>query len=77
MLVDGETALIADTPHAFADAVVRLYRDQELWQRVSARSVAHIIEHFSDDAVRRRLRRLFPLPVPGSLPHDVAEMSVS
>jgi|GEM_PF-1370447 len=34
-LVDGVETLIADTPERFADAVVRLYEDQALWERVS------------------------------------------
>jgi len=33
-LVDGESALIADGPRAFAEAVVRLHGDRELWERL-------------------------------------------
>jgi glycosyltransferase involved in cell wall biosynthesis len=61
MLVDGETALIADSPEAFAHAVIRLYTDEPLWMHVSDASTAHIREHFSPDAARRRLLSIFPI----------------
>ncbi|MGQ0732811.1 MAG: glycosyltransferase [Acidobacteriota bacterium] len=67
LLTDGETALIADGPEVFAEAVVRLYSDQQLWRHVAERSLAHIESHFSDGVVRRRVEELFPLP--GSASH--------
>jgi glycosyltransferase involved in cell wall biosynthesis len=57
-LAEGETALIADDPEAFARAVVRLYTDKALWDRIAANSVAHIEKHFSEAAVRTRLERI-------------------
>jgi len=54
-LVDGESALIADEPQAFADAVVRLYDDEALWNRLSARGLEVMEEHFSFAAARRAL----------------------
>ena len=50
-LRDGEEALIADSPHDFAAAVVRAYRDEGLWQRLSDRGRAHVGRHFSPEAV--------------------------
>jgi glycosyltransferase involved in cell wall biosynthesis len=35
-LLDGETVLVADDPEAFAAATLQLYKDQELWARLSA-----------------------------------------
>jgi glycosyltransferase involved in cell wall biosynthesis len=61
LLVDGDNALIADDPQTFAQAVVRLYNDRELWSTVAARSANHIAQHFSASATRRRLERLFPI----------------
>ena len=61
MLIDGETALIGDSPETFARAVVRLYTDTQLWTRISEASIGHIREHFSDDAARRRLLSIFPI----------------
>jgi GT2 family glycosyltransferase/SAM-dependent methyltransferase len=34
-LTDGENILIADGAHAFADAIVRLYQEEGLWNRIS------------------------------------------
>jgi GT2 family glycosyltransferase len=50
-LRDGEEALIADSPADFADAVVRLYRDAELWRRLSSNAHAHVERHFSPRVV--------------------------
>ena len=47
--------LIADDPAAFADAVVRLHRDPELWQRLSDNGYAHVQRHFSPAVVERTI----------------------
>jgi GT2 family glycosyltransferase len=52
-LRDGEEALIADTAAEFAAAVVRLYRDEGLWQRLSSNAHAHVERHFSPRVVGR------------------------
>jgi glycosyltransferase involved in cell wall biosynthesis len=52
-LRDGEEALIADTAEEFAAAVVRLYRDEELWHRLAANAHAHVERHFSPRVVGR------------------------
>ena len=52
-LRDGEEVLIADAAEEFAAAVVRLYRDPELWRRLSANSHAHVERHFSPRVVSR------------------------
>lgn len=72
MLLDGENALIADTPEAFASAVVRLYTDEALWSRIAAASVAHIHRHFSETAARRRIATLFPIDADGPAVVDSA-----
>ena len=41
-LTEGEDVLIADDPAAFADAIVRLYRDEALWTRLAAGGLANI-----------------------------------
>ena len=58
-LVDGDDVLVADAPDAFAAAVVRLYRDQALWQRLAGNGQANVARHFSLDAARASVRRLF------------------
>jgi len=57
-LVDGESTLIADDPVAFAAAIVRLYTDRALWERLSAGGLAVMEAHFSFDAARRAIREL-------------------
>jgi GT2 family glycosyltransferase len=52
-LRDGEDVLLADTPAEFAAAVVRLYRDEELWLRLSSNAHAHAERHFSPRVVGR------------------------
>jgi GT2 family glycosyltransferase/glycosyltransferase involved in cell wall biosynthesis len=57
-LVDGEDVLVADDPQAFADAVVRLYQDESLWQRLSEGGMENTRRHFSPEAVRQTVRGL-------------------
>ncbi len=58
-LHDGQDVLVADEARDFADAVVRLYGDQWLWQRLSAHGLANIARHFSMDAARDAVARVF------------------
>jgi GT2 family glycosyltransferase len=57
-LVDGHDVLVADDAGAFADAVVRLYRDENLWGKLSAKGLDNVSTHFSMDASRGVVRRL-------------------
>jgi glycosyltransferase involved in cell wall biosynthesis len=50
-----ENALIADAPESFAAAVVRLWRSEELWERLSRGGRANVEEHFSVEAASRRI----------------------
>jgi len=59
MLRDGETALIADTPEAFAQAVVRLYTDDVLWKKIADNAVEHVRQNFSEEAIKPRLAAIF------------------
>jgi glycosyltransferase involved in cell wall biosynthesis len=61
----GEDVLVADEPEAFAAEVVRLYRDQALWERLSANGLANVRQHFSRDAAREVLADLLGItPAP-------------
>lgn len=67
-LHDGDDVLIADDPADFADAVVRLYRDEALWARLAAGGLANVRTHFSLDAARGTVARVFAAdaaPAPG------------
>ena len=55
-LVDGEDVLCADNAGQFADAIVRLYGDQSLWQRLRAAGIDNTRRHFSHDAAREVIR---------------------
>ncbi|MDX1380478.1 MAG: glycosyltransferase family 4 protein, partial [Xanthomonadales bacterium] len=52
----GRDVLVADTVEAFADEVVRLYRDEALWQQISEGGIDNVRRHFSYDAARDALR---------------------
>ncbi len=58
-LVDGDNALIADTPQQFAEATIRLYTDEKLWSKLSRRSMEHIEKNYSKKAFGRRIERIF------------------
>lgn len=60
-LVEGEEVLVADDPHGFADAVVRSYTDEALWNRLSQGGMANVRRHFSRDVARRGLETLFTM----------------
>lgn len=58
-LRDGQDVLVADGAQAFADAVLRLYDDAALWQCLSGNGLDNISRHFSMDAARQTVRRVF------------------
>ncbi|WP_133500527.1 glycosyltransferase [Cognatilysobacter terrigena] len=60
-LHDGEDVLVADTPQAFADAVLRVYDDASLWNRLAVSGLENVRRHFSADAARDAVRRALEL----------------
>ena len=58
-LQDGVDVLVADQAQAFADAVVRLYTDEDLWNRLSHNGLENVARHFSMDAARDVVRKVF------------------
>jgi glycosyltransferase involved in cell wall biosynthesis/Tfp pilus assembly protein PilF len=54
-LVDGHDALIADDPQSFAKHVARLYRDRDLWMRLSRNGRQTVESQWSPEAIRKRL----------------------
>ncbi len=63
-LVDGESVLIGDSPSEFADAVVRLYTDDDLWMAVAHKARELIHHNFSPQEVQRQIGALLH-SVPG------------
>lgn len=57
-LVDGENVLIADAPQDFADAILRVYHDAVLWERLSDGGLRNIAECFSFEVAREQLRQI-------------------
>jgi glycosyltransferase involved in cell wall biosynthesis len=51
-LLNERHLLVADSAPAFAAAVVRLYRDDDLWQRISIAGQDHVRNSFSEVVVR-------------------------
>ena len=58
-LVDGRDVLVADDADGFAAQTVRLYRDQALWESLAQAGLQNVRQHFSLDAARETVRRLF------------------
>ncbi len=55
----GKEVLIAETAEAYADAIIALYDDEVLWQRLSANGLDNVRAHFSFDAAEKAIRRIF------------------
>lgn len=54
-LTSGENAMIADDPQEFANSVLRVYRDIELWRRLSESGYRHIENHFTPLIVGQKI----------------------
>jgi GT2 family glycosyltransferase len=54
----GEDVLVADDAEGFADAVLRAYHDESLWQRLAANGLLNVERHFSLEAGRDVVRRV-------------------
>ncbi len=55
----GQDVLVAETPEDFAAAVLRAYRDPELWLQLSAGGLANVERHFGFESARQAVRGLF------------------
>lgn len=55
----GVDVLVAETAQDFATAVLSAYRDQALWQQLSAGGLANVERHFGFESARQAVRRLF------------------
>ena len=57
-LVHEENAMIADEPAAFADAVVRAWRSEDLWNKLSAGGHRNLRDHFSVEVGQKRVEEV-------------------
>jgi glycosyltransferase involved in cell wall biosynthesis len=63
-LEHGESVLVADTPGKFAEAIVSVYTNEDLWNRLSQNGIRNLEEHFSFNSARTSLESLFnPVPM--------------
>jgi GT2 family glycosyltransferase len=60
-LTPGVDVFIGDDPEAFADAVVRVYGDEELWAKLAAGGFDNIRTHFSRSVATASLTQLLAL----------------
>jgi glycosyltransferase involved in cell wall biosynthesis len=60
-LCPGDDVLVADDPAAFAAEIVRAYKDEALWLKLSAGGRDNIRKHFSRDVARSTITRLIAL----------------
>lgn len=58
-LENEKTAMIADTVEEFARAVVRLYKDRELWTRLAKDGREHMLQRFCGERAAAQLRDTF------------------
>ena len=57
-LVNNQNALITDEPDKFADAVLRLYEDEELWNKISRDSIGHIEKNYSQETISKEMAEI-------------------
>jgi GT2 family glycosyltransferase len=70
-LTHGHDAMIADDPAAFAEAVVQLYTNEELWYRVSWNGRDSVRRHFSVEASAGRVDELLEWAGVGQASHGL------
>jgi GT2 family glycosyltransferase/glycosyltransferase involved in cell wall biosynthesis len=58
-LEPGRDVLVADDARGFSDAVVELYGNEALWVSLGENGLRNVAEHFSLDAARETVRRVF------------------
>jgi glycosyltransferase involved in cell wall biosynthesis len=57
-LVDSQDVRIADDVQGFADAVLELHEDPDLWLRLSDGGLENVRRHFSPEAAAATLHRV-------------------
>jgi glycosyltransferase involved in cell wall biosynthesis len=56
-LHNGSEALIADGVREFAEALISVYNDAALWQRLSDHGYRHIVRHFTPQVVEAKIHQ--------------------
>jgi len=58
-LANGQEALIADDPAAFASHIVELYTKKNVWVRLSQNAQAYVHHHFSLEKAQQLMQGIF------------------
>jgi GT2 family glycosyltransferase/glycosyltransferase involved in cell wall biosynthesis len=58
-LKDGETAMVADDPKAFAQKAIDLYHDRTAWERLSRNGRRQVEQRWSPGAIQKRIDASF------------------
>lgn len=58
-MVDGEHALVAESPAQWVEQIQRLYSDEACWQHISAQGLSYAESEYSLTVNRDRFKRLF------------------
>ena len=69
-LVDGEHLLVASDPIDFANRVIEVYQNEELWTRLARNGRRHIETHLGYEAVRASVRSILERAAPGTESHN-------
>ena len=54
----GEDILVADNEQNFAEEIVRLYQDEQLWNQISAAGLENVRKYFSVENAQLSLQSL-------------------
>lgn len=57
-LIDGENVLIANDTHTFADKIIQLYEDQDIWHHIKENSIKSLT-NYTPRVVSKTLQNLF------------------
>ena len=58
-MLHGENIMIAQTPQEFAQYIMQLFSDEELWQKISDGSVKFIKDNYAPETVEKMMDDLF------------------
>jgi glycosyltransferase involved in cell wall biosynthesis len=65
-LTDGQEALIADEPEAFAARTVEIYTNQALWERLAHEAQTYVRHHFGTERARQLMQTVLGRGLCGS-----------
>ncbi len=57
-LIDGQEALIADSKEEFANKVVELYRDRDLWNKLSLNGKRKVETNWAPEIIKKRIANI-------------------